>query len=114
MSPLLITRLAAALVVLGLLSGCATVVSSATSGLSENLSAAILNQDDPETVRDGAPAFLLMLDSFVAGSPDESELFVRFLQDIDEDPSTAMPRLGTEEPDEEAEDTLEAWINGLE
>jgi hypothetical protein len=39
--------------------------------MAANLSSAILNQDDPETVRDGAPAFLLMLDSFVAGSPDD-------------------------------------------
>jgi hypothetical protein len=29
-----------------------------------------MNQDDPELVRDGAPAYLLMLDSFVEGSPD--------------------------------------------
>lgn len=54
-----------------LLSGCASVVSSATGGLADNLSVAILNQNDPETVRDGAPAFLLMLDSFVEGSPND-------------------------------------------
>ena len=46
-------------------------MSSATSGLAADLSAAILNQDDPETVRDGAPAYLLMLDSFVQGSPND-------------------------------------------
>lgn len=51
---------------------CASLVTQATSGLSANLSAAILNQDDPETVRDGAPAFLLMLDSFVEGAPTDS------------------------------------------
>ena len=45
---------------------------SATNGMASNLSAAILNQDDPETVRDGAPAFLLMLDSFVRESPDDA------------------------------------------
>lgn len=55
------------------LSGCASVVSSATGGLADNLSLAILNQNDPETVRDGAPAFLLMLDSFVEGSPDDPD-----------------------------------------
>jgi hypothetical protein len=54
-----------------LLSGCASVVTSATSGLAENLSQAILNQNDPETVEDGAPAYLLMLDSFVESSPDD-------------------------------------------
>jgi hypothetical protein len=34
-----------------------------------NLNTAILNQDDPVLVRDGAPAYLLMLDSFVEGAP---------------------------------------------
>ena len=53
------------------LGGCASLMSQATSGLSSNVTAAILNQDDPETVRDGAPAFLLMLDSFVEGAPDD-------------------------------------------
>ena len=52
-----------------LLSGCSALMSKATGGLASNLSAAILNQDDPETVRDGVPAYLLMLDSFVAGAP---------------------------------------------
>ena len=45
---------------------------SATNGLAANLSTAILNQDDPATVRDGAPAYLLMLDSFVESSPDDA------------------------------------------
>jgi hypothetical protein len=58
-------------VLLGGLTSCATLVSSAANGLAGNLSTAILNQDDPETVRDGAPAYLLMLDSFVEGSPDD-------------------------------------------
>ncbi len=46
------------------------MMATAGSGLAGNLSTAILNQDDPELVRDGAPAYLLLLDSFVAGSPD--------------------------------------------
>jgi len=54
-----------------LLSGCSALMSKATGGLASNLSAAILNQDDPETVRDGVPAYLLMLDSFVAGAPED-------------------------------------------
>ena len=43
---------------------------SATNDMAANLSSAIMNQDDPEIVRDGAPAYLLLLDSFIAGSPD--------------------------------------------
>jgi hypothetical protein len=52
------------------LSACVSMVASAGSGLAGNLSAAIMNQDDPQLVRDGAPAYLLMLDSFVEGAPD--------------------------------------------
>jgi hypothetical protein len=51
------------------LTACATVVASAGSGLAGNLTVAMMNQDDPAIVRDGAPAYLLMLDSFVEGSP---------------------------------------------
>lgn len=56
------------------LTGCASVVTSATSGLADNLGKAILNQEDPETVRDGAPAFLLMLDSFAESSPEDAAM----------------------------------------
>jgi len=42
--------------------------------MAANLSSAILNQDDPETVRDGAPAYLLMLDSFVEGAPGDTAM----------------------------------------
>lgn len=54
--------------------GCASLMSSAASGLADNLSAAVLNQNDPETVRDGAPAYLLLLDSFLEGSPEDPSL----------------------------------------
>jgi len=55
-----------------MLGACASVMQSATNDMAANLSAAIMNQDDPETVRDGAPAYLLMLDSFIEGSPDNA------------------------------------------
>jgi hypothetical protein len=57
-----------------MIAGCASLMSSAASGLAENLSAAVLNQNDPETVRDGAPAYLLLLDSFLEGSPEDPAL----------------------------------------
>jgi len=50
--------------------GCASMMATAGSGLAGNLNVAIMNQDDPELVRDGAPAYLLMLDSFVEGAPE--------------------------------------------
>ncbi|MDH3265711.1 MAG: TRAP transporter TatT component family protein, partial [Gammaproteobacteria bacterium] len=53
------------------LSGCAALISNAASGLADNLSTAMLNQDDPETVRAGMPSYMILMDSFVEGSPDD-------------------------------------------
>lgn len=64
------------LVVLSLLSGCASMVNSATSRMADNISTAILNQDDPATVRDGAPAYLLMLDGLIEGDPENTSLLL--------------------------------------
>jgi hypothetical protein len=55
-------------------SGCSYFAASIGGGLADNLSAAVLNQNDPETVRDGAPAYLLLLDSFLEGNPDSPVL----------------------------------------
>jgi hypothetical protein len=54
------------------LAACASLVTSVGSGLAGNLTVAMMNQDDPGIVRDGAPAYLLMLDSFVEGSPQNA------------------------------------------
>lgn len=51
--------------------GCSTIVSNAASGFADNLSSAVVNQTDPETVRDGAPAYMLLLDSLLEGSPED-------------------------------------------
>ena len=48
------------------LSGCASVVRKASDGFANNLGAAVLDSEDPATVRDGLPAYLLLLDSLVA------------------------------------------------
>lgn len=57
-----------------LMSGCTILISNATSSFSENLSAAILNQDDPELVRDGLPTLMLTMDSMIEGSPDNAQI----------------------------------------
>lgn len=62
------------------LSGCSTLVSNAASGFADNLSAAVLNQDDPATVRDGAPAYLLLLDSLIEGNPDSPDILAAAAQ----------------------------------
>lgn len=55
-------------------SGCATMVSSVTGDLADGLSEAIVNNDDLEGVRDGAPAFLLLLDGLLVQDPDNPDL----------------------------------------
>lgn len=57
--------LALIMLVLGL-SGCASLI---TGRLSKDLSLAILNQDDPDTVREGAPAYLLLVDGLIEADP---------------------------------------------
>ena len=44
------------------LAGCSGLVSRAGAGLGDDLSRGILDQDDPATVADGLPAYLLLLD----------------------------------------------------
>ena len=56
------------------LSGCANLMGRVGSGLGDNLSAGILSQDDPETVAEGLPAYLLLLDGFIEGNPKNAEL----------------------------------------
>src|SRR5262245_3531246 len=62
------------LVLSACLSGCASIASKAADRFADNLTAAILDQSDPEIVRDGAPAYLLLIDSLLEGSPDSPEL----------------------------------------
>jgi hypothetical protein len=57
-----------------LLSGCSYFISSATVDMTENLSQAILNNNDLATVEAGAPAYLLMVDSLLYREPDNESL----------------------------------------
>lgn len=56
------------------LSGCTTLVSSAASGLSESVSASVLNQDDPETAKAALPTFMVLLDGMVRDNPDDPDI----------------------------------------
>jgi len=53
------------------LGGCASVVQKASDRFANNLGAAVLASDDPATVRDGLPSYLLLLDSLIQGEPDD-------------------------------------------
>ncbi len=58
------------------LTGCAVLVSSATGGLADSVSRAILNPNDVATVRDGAPAYLLLIDGLIDGDPRNQDLLL--------------------------------------
>jgi len=68
--------LIAAAVVIVLTTGCSSIMSSATTGLAESLTNAVLNQNDPETVRQGAPAYLLLIDGLIADNPNNAALLM--------------------------------------
>ena len=57
-------------------SGCAAIMGKVTSGVADSLTAAVLAQDDPELVRDGAPAYLIALDGMIEGDPDNLDLLI--------------------------------------
>ena len=65
------------LMVLLMLPACSRMVSNATSDLADNLAQAIANNDDPDTVRAGGPAYLLMMDGLVHRDPENPALLMR-------------------------------------
>ncbi len=54
------------------LCACANVVRKATNQFAENLTNAILDSNDPGTVRDGVPAYLLLVDGIIEGDPENA------------------------------------------
>jgi hypothetical protein len=58
------------------LAGCAIVVQRAADGLSSGLTAGVGNHDDIDTVADGLPAYLLLLDGLIEGDPDNPALLL--------------------------------------
>jgi hypothetical protein len=54
------------------LGGCASLAQRAADDFATNLGKAVLDQDDPATVRDGLPAYLLLLDAMAAGNPQSA------------------------------------------
>jgi hypothetical protein len=60
-------------ILLMVLTGCISIPSNRMTG---HLKAAMLGQDDPETVRAAAPAFLLLTESMISESPDDPDLLM--------------------------------------
>ena len=61
------------LLVAALLCACGSVVRRATNQFADNLTNAILDQDDPGTVRDGVPAYLLLIDGIIGGDAQNAD-----------------------------------------
>lgn len=54
--------------------GCASLVSNAASGVADDLSAALLNQDDPATARAAIPSYMVLIDMLVERDPDNPDV----------------------------------------
>ena len=61
-------------------SGCASIVSNATSQFADNLSSAILGSNDVATVREAIPAYLVLIDSLVMGESPSPDLLLAAAQ----------------------------------
>jgi len=68
--------LTTAMALTAVLSGCSLMVGSATENLAQSLSSAILNSDDIDTVEQGLPAYLLLLDGLIESDPNNSGLLL--------------------------------------
>ncbi len=63
------------LLIAAILAGCSSLASK-TESMAGSISRAMLNQDDPDIVRAGAPAYLLLLDGMIEESPDDRALLI--------------------------------------
>ncbi|CAH0991446.1 hypothetical protein SIN8267_01552 [Sinobacterium norvegicum] len=55
-------------------SGCASLIESKTAQMADDLSSAVYNNNDLETVATAMPTFIIMVDGFIEGSPDSAGL----------------------------------------
>lgn len=66
-------RLLTLLISVSLLGGCASAISNR---MAEGLSSAIVNQDDPQTVADGVPTLLILIDGMLESDPENVDLLM--------------------------------------
>jgi hypothetical protein len=58
-----------------LLSACSSIVNKASATMGRQISAGILNQDDPEIVATGLPAYLLLVDGLLSSNPNQANVW---------------------------------------
>jgi hypothetical protein len=61
-------------------SGCANILYRATNNMAANLSHAMLNHDDLDTIKGAAPAYLLMADGLLQDYPNDIDLLTAAAQ----------------------------------
>ena len=59
-----------------MLTSCSSIMSSATHNMAGQLSRAVMASDDIKTVRDGVPAYMLLLDGMVEDEPQNQSLLL--------------------------------------
>lgn len=58
------------------MSGCGQLVSNAKKEFADDLSATMLEQNDPETVKQAVPAYLILVSSMIKGDPENVDLLI--------------------------------------
>ena len=71
---------AATTIVVAFGAGCTSMLYSATNNMASNLSDAMLNHDDLDTIRGAAPAYLLMADGLLRDYPNDIALLTTAAQ----------------------------------
>ena len=56
------------------ITACGHVITNAKIEFSQDLAATILEFDDPETIKKGVPAYLILISSMIKGNPDNPDL----------------------------------------
>jgi len=56
------------------ISACGQLVSNAKKEFADDVTATILESNDPETIKKGVPAYLILISSMVKGDPDNPDL----------------------------------------
>jgi len=56
------------------ISACGQLIANAKQEFAEDLSATVLEFDDPETIKKGLPAYLILMSSMIKGDPENPDL----------------------------------------
>jgi hypothetical protein len=67
-------KLSLSLILVLSISACGQLISNAKQEFAEDLSATILEFDDPETIKKGVPAYLILISSMIKGETENADL----------------------------------------